>query len=160
MNRVPREEQDEVIDRLVPDSGRAGRELIDHRRTVDASRVLAHCSSLPPTDDKFIPAKTVGASRAPIRCSARVMPGHGHMIVLEPGWQEVAGIVADWFAAIPARPREPSCRAVTMFRAARTAPSSTSRNDRRAAARSRHRRQGLRASRALVSTTWLAEHPR
>jgi hypothetical protein len=25
------------------------------------------------------------------------------MIVLEPGWQELAGIVADWFATMPAR---------------------------------------------------------
>src|SRR5690242_1882735 len=39
MNRVPTDEQDELIDRLVPDSGRAGRELSLTGVPVEASRV-------------------------------------------------------------------------------------------------------------------------
>jgi hypothetical protein len=32
-----------------------------------------------------------------------VIPGRGHMIVLEPGWRDLAGIIAEWFDAIAAR---------------------------------------------------------
>ena len=104
MNRVPRDEQDEVIDRLVPDSGRAGREQSITGVKVDASRVRCPLLVIAAEDDQFIPAKTVARVARRYGVPARVMPGHGHMIVLEPGWQEVAGIVADWFAAMPARP--------------------------------------------------------
>jgi pimeloyl-ACP methyl ester carboxylesterase len=55
------------------------------------------------TDDRFIPAKTVARVARRYGVPVRLMPGHGHMIVLEPGWQELAGNVADWFASIPAR---------------------------------------------------------
>jgi len=102
MNRVPREEQDEVIDRLVPDSGRAGRELSITGVPVDASRVNCPLLVTAGTDDKFIPAKTAARVAARYGVPLRVMPGHGHMIVLEPGWQALAGIIADWFATIPA----------------------------------------------------------
>jgi len=103
MNRVPRDQQDEVIDRLVPDSGRAGRELSITGVAVDASRVRCPLLVVAAEDDRFIPAKTVARVARRYGVPARVMPDHGHMIVLEPGWQELAGIVADWFATMPAR---------------------------------------------------------
>jgi pimeloyl-ACP methyl ester carboxylesterase len=103
MNRVPRDQQDDVIDRLVPDSGRAGRELSMTGVPVDASRVRCPLLVVAAEDDKFIPAKTVARVARRYGVPARVMPGHGHMIVLEPGWETLAEIVADWFAAIPAR---------------------------------------------------------
>ena len=102
MNRVPDDQQDEVIDRLVPDSGRAGRELSITGVPVDASRVRCPLLVVAGTDDKFIPAKTVERVARRYGVPLRLMPGHGHMIVLEPGWQELAGTVADWFASIAA----------------------------------------------------------
>jgi pimeloyl-ACP methyl ester carboxylesterase len=103
MNRVPPSEQDEVIDRLVPDSGRAGRELSLTGVPVDASRVRCPLLVVAAEDDKFIPAKTVARVARRYGAPLRVMPGRGHMLVLEPGWQELAGIVADWFADVAAR---------------------------------------------------------
>lgn len=103
MNRVPADQQDEVIDRLVPDSGRAGRELSITGVPVDAARVRCPLLVVAGTDDRFIPAKTVGRVARRYGVPLRLIPGHGHMIVLEPGWQELAGIVAEWFAAMPAR---------------------------------------------------------
>jgi pimeloyl-ACP methyl ester carboxylesterase len=102
MNRVPPQEQDEAIDRLVADSGRAGRELSITGVPVDASRVHCPLLVIGASDDKFIPAKTVARIATRYGVPVRVMAGHGHMIVMEPGWQELAGLVADWFAGIPA----------------------------------------------------------
>ena len=103
MNRVPPDQQDEVIDRLVPDSGRAGRELSITGVPVETSRVRCPLLIVGASDDRFIPAKTVGRIARRYGVPLRVMPGRGHMLVLEPGWQELAGLVADWFAGIPAR---------------------------------------------------------
>jgi len=103
MNRLPPDRQDEVIDRLVPDSGRAGRELSITGVPVDASRVRCPLLIVAGSDDRFIPAKTVARVARRYGVPLRVLPGHGHMIVLEPGWQELAGIVTDWFAGLPAR---------------------------------------------------------
>ena len=103
MNRVPADQQDELIDRLVPDSGRAGRELSITGVPVDASRVRCPLLIVCGTDDRFIPAKTVARVARRYGVPLRLMSGRGHMIVLEPGWQALAGSVADWFAGIPAR---------------------------------------------------------
>jgi pimeloyl-ACP methyl ester carboxylesterase len=103
MNRMPPEQQDEVIDRLVPDSGRAGRELSLTGVPVDASRVRCPLLVICGADDKFIPAKTVARVARRYGAPLRVIPGRGHMIVLEPGWRELAGIIAEWFDAIAAR---------------------------------------------------------
>jgi pimeloyl-ACP methyl ester carboxylesterase len=54
-------------------------------------------------DDKFIPAKTVARVARRYGAPLRVIPGRGHMIVLEPGWRDLAGIIAEWFDAIAAR---------------------------------------------------------
>ncbi len=101
MNRVPPAEQDELMNRLVPDSGRAGRDMSIAGVPVEASRVRCPLLVVAASDDQFIPAKTVARVARRYRVPVRVMPGRGHMLVLEPGWQELAGIVADWFAAIP-----------------------------------------------------------
>lgn len=103
MNRVPPEQQDEVIDRLVPDSGRAGRELSITGVPVDASRVRCPVLVLGGSDDRFIPARTIARVADRYGTRLRVFAGHGHMIVLEPGWEEIAHIVADWFAGISTR---------------------------------------------------------
>lgn len=103
MNRVPDEEQDEVIDRLVPDSGRAGRELSITGVPVDKARVRCPLLLFSGSDDRFIPTKTVARVARRYGAPLNVMPGHGHMIVLEPGWEELAGTIAGWFAGLPAR---------------------------------------------------------
>jgi len=103
MNRVPPANQDELIDRLVPDSGRAGREMSITGVPVDASGVRCPLLIVAASDDHFIPAKTIARVARRYGVPMRVMAGRGHMLVLEPGWQELAGIVADWFAEIPTR---------------------------------------------------------
>jgi pimeloyl-ACP methyl ester carboxylesterase len=103
LNRVPPGEQDEVLDRLVPDSGRAGRELSLSGVPIDASLVRCPLLVIAGADDKFIPAKIVSRVARRYGAPLRVMPGRGHMLVLEPGWQELAGIVADWLAGISSR---------------------------------------------------------
>jgi pimeloyl-ACP methyl ester carboxylesterase len=103
MNRVPAADQDELIDRLVPDSGRAGREMSITGVPVDASRIRCPLLVVAASDDQFIPAKTVTRVARRYHVAARVMAGRGHMLVLEAGWQEIAGMVADWFAGTPAR---------------------------------------------------------
>jgi pimeloyl-ACP methyl ester carboxylesterase len=103
MNRMPPAQQDEVIDRLVPDSGRAGRELSLIGVPVDASRVRCPLLVICGGDDKFIPVKTVERVARRYGAPLRVIPGRGHMLVLEPGWQELAGTIAEWFDTIATR---------------------------------------------------------
>ena len=103
MNRVPPSDQDDLIDLLVPDSGRAGRQMSITGVAVDKSRVRCPLLVVAAGDDQFIPAKTVARIARRYGVPVQVMSGHGHMLVLEPGWQELAAIVADWFATIPTR---------------------------------------------------------
>jgi len=103
MNRVPPAEQDELIDRLVPDSGRAGRELSITGVPVDASRVRCPLFVVAGSDDRFIPAKTAARVARRYGVPLHLVPGRGHMLVVEPGWRELAATIADWFAEIPTR---------------------------------------------------------
>lgn len=96
VNRVPEAEREVLLDMLVPDSGRAGREMSILGVPVDRARVRVPVMVIAGDQDLFIPlsrAKRV-AERYGVRC--HVAPGRGHMLILEPGYEELCGWIESW----------------------------------------------------------------
>ena len=59
LNRVPAADQDAVLDRLIPDSGRAGRDMSITGVPVDPRRVTCPMLVIAAADDRFIPQRIV-----------------------------------------------------------------------------------------------------
>lgn len=98
-NHVPEGERAAVFSRLVPESGRAGRELSLGLVSVDARRVRCPVLSVAASDDRFLPPRIAHALAARYHAELREYAGHGHYIIGEPGWEAVAGDVARWLEA-------------------------------------------------------------
>lgn len=99
MNCVPEDRKDALLDLMVPDSGRAGREMSVTGVPIDRKRVRCPILVIAAQDDRFIPARIV--ARIARRYDARLetLPHHGHMIILEPDWEQLAARVAEWIAS-------------------------------------------------------------
>jgi pimeloyl-ACP methyl ester carboxylesterase len=96
LNRVPAGRQESVLDLLGPDSGRAARDMSITGVPVDARRVRCPLLVIAAEDDRFIPRPIVERIARRYRAPLRTMNGHGHMVVLEPGWEELADSVLRW----------------------------------------------------------------
>jgi non-heme chloroperoxidase len=95
-NRIPPSDRAALFARLVPESGRAGREMSFGTIAVDERKVRCPVLSVAAEDDCFV-APRVG------RQIARKYGGdhlqlakHGHFITGEPGWEAVAAEIARW----------------------------------------------------------------
>ncbi len=100
LNRVPAEERDAIFARLVPDSGRAGREMSILGVPVDASRVRCPIFVVTCDDDRFIPKRVVKRIAERYHAPLQTMIGHGHMLPCEPGWEVAADVVVRWFMSL------------------------------------------------------------
>lgn len=96
MNHMPPSEQDALLKRMLPDSGRAGRDMSITGYPIDASRVRCPMLVIAAEDDKFIPAKIVKRVAERYEATYRVEKNHGHMIIREPGWKSLAEDVDVW----------------------------------------------------------------
>lgn len=96
MNCVPSERQDAVLDLLVPDSGRAGREMSLVGVPVDRSRIRCPLLVIAAASDRFIPASIVAKIARRYDAALETIPDHGHMIILEPDWERLADRVIAW----------------------------------------------------------------
>lgn len=100
MNRVPRAEQDTLLDAMHPDSGRAGREMSLLGVPVDPDSVRCPLLVLAGQDDRFIPCRVAEKIAARYGVEPEILPHHGHMIPFEPGWDGIANHVADWLEGV------------------------------------------------------------
>ena len=101
LNRIPQSERRTAFERFVPDSGRAGREMSFGTIAVDDNEVRAHnCPVLVVScdDDRFIPLRIAQKVATKYRAPLFVARKHGHLLPVEPGWQDSASFVADWLA--------------------------------------------------------------
>ena len=96
MNRVPPGEQETLLDAMLPDSGRAGREMSITGVPVDAARVRCPLLVVAAEDDRFISARIVERVARRYGATLDVAPGHGHMVIAEPGWEQLADRVERW----------------------------------------------------------------
>jgi pimeloyl-ACP methyl ester carboxylesterase len=96
LNRVPRDLQDVILQQLVPDSGRAGREMSLTGVPVDQTRVRCPLFVIGAEEDRFIPKQIAARVAQRYGAPLRILEGHAHMSVVEPGWESVAEIVDAW----------------------------------------------------------------
>lgn len=95
-NRTPRELQNAILSRLVPDSGRAGREMSMTGVPVDRTKVRCPMLVIAASDDRFIPARIVAKVAKRYDAVLETVADHGHMVVVEPGWEALAERIARW----------------------------------------------------------------
>ena len=96
VNRVPEKEREVVLDMLVPDSGRAGREMSILGVPVDRQLVRVPVLVIAGDEDLFIPLSRSKRVAARYRAPIRVAPGRGHMLIIEPGYEELCEWMSDW----------------------------------------------------------------
>jgi pimeloyl-ACP methyl ester carboxylesterase len=101
---MPPEEQEDIYSRLVFESGRAWREFglwfLDSKRAsrVDSSRVMCPVLAVAGIEDRAVPASVVRRTANKYRSVStyKEFADHAHMVIAEPGWQEVAAYVGSW----------------------------------------------------------------
>lgn len=100
LNRVPVADQNAMLDRLIPDSGRAARDMSITGIPVDPRKVICPVLVIAAGDDRFIPKRIVERVAERYHVPVVTMVGRGHMLVVEPGWEIVADTVARWIEAL------------------------------------------------------------
>ena len=96
MNRVPPHDQETLLARMLPDSGRAGRDMSITGVPVDASRVRCPVLVIAAKDDRFIPARIVQRVARRYGAQLETAANHGHMVIVEPSWKSLAERVERW----------------------------------------------------------------
>lgn len=96
LNRVPPAEQEVLLDLLVPDSGRAAREMSVFGVPVDPAEVRAPVLVIAGDTDYFIPLSRSRRVAARYKAPIRVAPGRGHMLIIEPGYEELCDWIGTW----------------------------------------------------------------
>lgn len=100
LNHVPETQWEEVLAMLAPDSGRAAKEMSINGVPVDHRRVRVPALVVAADDDRFIPIDSSRRVAALYHASMHTVLGHGHMMIIEPGWQAIAETIARWSASL------------------------------------------------------------
>jgi non-heme chloroperoxidase len=96
LNRVPPDQQEALLAHMIPDSGRAARDMSITGVPVDASRV--HCPMLvvAAEDDRFIRPSIVERIARRYGAPLDFVRHRGHMLIKEPEWERLADRVERW----------------------------------------------------------------
>ena len=95
-NRLPRERARALYPNLVPESGRAARELAFGAVAVDARRVRCPTLVVGAEDDVITPAAVQRRIAAKYASTYVEAAGHAHMLMLEDGWERAFGAMLSW----------------------------------------------------------------
>lgn len=96
LNRLPPDAQDRAFALMQPESGRQAFELAVFGLPVDPGRITAPLLLVAGTDDRITPSKLQRKVARRLGAGYREYERHAHMIGIEPGWERVAGEVAEW----------------------------------------------------------------
>jgi pimeloyl-ACP methyl ester carboxylesterase len=96
LNRVPEAEREILLDLLVPDSGRAARQMSVFGVPVDRSRIRVPVLVMAGDQDLFIPLSRSVRVAKRYRAPLKVAPGRGHMLIIEPGYEELCAWITQW----------------------------------------------------------------
>ena len=97
-SHTPRAQADEEYPRLLPESGRAARELSLGAVAVDARRVRCPVLSVGAAEDRFVAPRVARALARKYGASLLEFARHGHQLITEPGWEEPAAAIERWLA--------------------------------------------------------------
>ncbi len=89
-----------VFERLVSESGRAAFDMAVAGVPVDARRVRSPMLVVAGYDDRITPAKLLRRVARKYDAELRVYEDHAHMLLMETGWETIAGDVAAWLDAL------------------------------------------------------------
>lgn len=103
LNRLPPAQRRAVYDRLVPESGRMTFDIAVTGLRVDARRVRGPMLVVAGSDDRITPAPMVRRVARRYGATLRECPGFAHMLLMEPGWERIAGDIADWLESVTRR---------------------------------------------------------
>ena len=104
LDKLPKSTRDAVYDRFVAESGRATFEVMNwaldmnHASAVEADRITAPLLLLTGSEDRINPPSTVAkiAALYGTRATAEVLPGFGHWLIGEPGWEKMVTRMLLW----------------------------------------------------------------
>lgn len=96
MNRMPVDDARADFARLGPESGTAARQLSLTGVPIDRRRVRCPVLVLSGDDDRYIPLSRARKIAARYDAPLRVLPGRGHVMMREPGWERPAELIAEW----------------------------------------------------------------
>ena len=99
-NRMTPEQQAWAYPQLMPESGRAGREMALGRIAVDPAGVRCPTLVLGAEHDRITPASVQRKIAARYGAEYVEAAGHAHMLMLEEGWEQPFGQVLSWLARI------------------------------------------------------------
>ena len=89
-----------ILDRFVADSGIVARELSLGGLAIDAARVRCPVLVQAAAEDRFFPPAVERRIAERYGAALRVYERHAHFVVMEPGWEEIAGDAERWLAAL------------------------------------------------------------
>ena len=98
LHRVPEAERAAILDRFVADSGVVARELSLGGLAIDAARVRCPVLVQAAAEDRFFPPAVQRKVAARYGAELRLYDAHAHFVVMEPGWDELAGDAEAWLA--------------------------------------------------------------
>jgi len=96
LNRIPPTRQDELLEDLGPDSGRAGRDMSIAGVHVASGDVTCPLLVVAGEDDRFIPIRIAERIAGRYGAPLHRLRDHAHMLILEPGWESIATFVEGW----------------------------------------------------------------
>ncbi|MGA7087680.1 MAG: alpha/beta fold hydrolase [Candidatus Dormiibacterota bacterium] len=110
MGRIPAPQRRDLYRRYAGDSGLALRSTYLPGIPVDPSLLTTPLLCLVGDEDATIPPRSVAQLAQRYRGAFQSLSGHAHELVAEPGWEEVAAMIAAWARRLPPRraplPRE------------------------------------------------------
>ncbi|MGP8250020.1 MAG: alpha/beta hydrolase [Candidatus Dormibacteria bacterium] len=104
MGRIPAAQRWELYRRYTPDSGLALRSTYIPGIAVDPALLTIPLLCLVGEEDATIPPRSVAQIARRYGGVFRSLPGHAHELVGEPGWEEVAAMIAAWSQSLAPPP--------------------------------------------------------
>ena len=102
LNRVAEPERRPLFERLGDESGTVGRQLALTGIPIDRRRVRCPLVVFSGDQDRYVPLSRARRVASRYAAPLTVFAGRGHMMMQEPGWDEVVAALAEWLTTIPA----------------------------------------------------------
>lgn len=96
LNRVPEAQQRAMFERFGPESGAVGVEVLKGSISADLARVQFPILVISGTDDQTSLIAMEREIAAQHKADLIELPNHGHMFMLEPGWEACGQKLLDW----------------------------------------------------------------